>query len=168
MKARFVTTALLALTASGAAFAGDAEFDRIVKAIETHYGTRPQHVPFMGVANLFVKVAHPEGAAGLKLAVFEGLKDLKSHDDPDEWRERDLLMDKLSGANLHPLLRVHSRHDGEATYIFLGQAGKSTRVLIATFERDEATVIEVKANIDTLLKSLQDPEHARHTLEDGI
>jgi hypothetical protein len=43
---------------------------------------------------------------------------------------------------------------------------KSTRVLIATFERDEATVIEVEANIDTLLKSLEDPEHAGRTLRE--
>jgi len=66
---------------------------------------------------------------------------------------------------------VHSRHDGEATYIFMGQErkpGKSTRLLIATFERDQATVIEVKANIETLLKSLEDPEHAGHTLGDGL
>jgi hypothetical protein len=76
-------------------------------------------------------------------------------------------MDNLSGANLHPLIRVHSRHDHEATYIFMGPSGKSTRVLIATFERDEATVIEVKANIDRLLDSLQDPAHARIRLSGG-
>jgi hypothetical protein len=158
------TLALMILTTSGAVFAGDTEFDRIVKAIESRYGTKPLHIPFIGVANFFVKVAHPEGASGFKLAVFEGLKDLKSPADGGEWRERDHFMDSLAGANLHPLVRVHSRHAGEATYIFMGPVGKSSRVLIATFERDEATVIEVKANLETLLKSLQDPAHAGHTL----
>ena len=68
-----------------------------------------------------------------------------------------------------PLVRVHSRRDGEATYIFMSPASKSsksTRVLIATFEHNEATVIEVKANIETLLKSLQAPAHAGRTLRE--
>ena len=164
MKARAAVAVLAMLMASVAAFGGDAEFDRIVKAIESHYGTRPERIPFMGVANFFVKVAHPEGAAGIKLAVFEGLKDLRSAEDPADWRERDHLMDTVASSSLHPMIRVHSRHDGEATYIFMGPSGKSTRLLIATFERNEATVIEVKANIETLMQSLQDPSHAGHAL----
>ena len=98
--------------------------------------------------------------------MFEGLKDLKSAEDPGVWRERDRFMDTLAGPNLHPLVRVHSRRDGEATYIFMTPARKSTRVLIATFERNAATVIEVQANIETLLKSLEDPEHAGRTLRE--
>jgi hypothetical protein len=164
MKARASAAVLAMLMASGAAFGGDAEFDRIVKAIESHYGARPQHIPFMGVANFFVKVAHPEGASAIKLAVFEGLKDLKSAEDPGQWHARDRLMDTLASSSLHPMIRVHSRHDGEATYIFMGPSGKSTRLLIATFERNDATVIEVKANIETLMQSLQDPSHAGSTL----
>ncbi|MGC9950758.1 MAG: hypothetical protein ABSF64_30695 [Bryobacteraceae bacterium] len=171
MNARVLAPVLTGLLAAGAAFGGDAEFDRIVKAIESRYGTRPQHIPFLGVANLFVKVARPEGAAGFRLAVFEGLRDLQSDGDTGQWRERDRFMDTVADSNLRPLVRVHSRHDGEATYIFVGpvsKPGKSTRVLIATFERNAATVIEVKANIEKLLESLQEPEHARHTLAGGL
>ena len=167
MKTRMLTAALMALMAGGAAFGGDAEFDRIVKAIESRYGTKPLHIPFLGVANFALKIARPEEAAGFKLAVFEGLKDLRSPGDRGEWRERDRFMDTLSGTNLRPMVRVHSHHNGEATYIFMGPASKtsnSTRVLIATFERDEATVIEVKANIEKLLKSLEEPAHAGRML----
>lgn len=165
MKTRMCAAMAAVLLAAGAAFAGDAEFDRLVKAIESRYGTRPMHIPFLGVASFFVKVARPEGASGLKLAIFE---DLKSPDAGD-WRERDRFMDTLTGLELHPLVRVHSRRNGEATYIFVGPASKSsktTRVLIATFERNEATVIEVKANIERLLKSLEEPEHAGRTLRE--
>jgi hypothetical protein len=31
-------------------------------------------------------------------------------------------------------------------------------MLIATFERNQATVVQVKVDVDTLLKSLADPE----------
>jgi hypothetical protein len=157
MRARL--TALL-LMAGTAAFAGDAEFGQIVHAIETHYGTQRTHIPFMGVANLFVKVRRPEGASSFKLAVFE---DLKSSPGYREWVELDRFMDSLPG-ELRPLVRVHSRHAEESTYIFAGPAGKSTKMLLATFERDEATVIEVKVNMDTLLKSLEDPEQAHQIL----
>jgi hypothetical protein len=157
MRTRFLAGLLLA---AGAAVAGDAEFDRIVKAIETHYGTRQTHIPFMGVASFIVKVAHPEGATGLRLAVFEDLKSSEGRD----WRERDHFMDTVATGNLRPLVRVRSHHNSEATYIFMDPAGKSTRVLIATFEHDQATVVEVKANLDKLLRSLEDPEHAGRSL----
>jgi len=149
------------LIAAGAAFGGDASFDRIVRAIEHHYGTRPMHVPFMGAADLFVKVAHPGGASSFRLAIFQ---DLKSAPDASDWQERDHFMLSLTGEHLHSLLRVHSRPNAEATYIFTGPEGKSTRLLIANFERDQATVIEVKADIGALLDSLQDPETAGRVL----
>jgi hypothetical protein len=170
MKARLLAAALTtitALAAGGAAFGGDSEFDRIVKAVESRYGARPLHIPFMGVANFALKVTHPEGATGVKLAVFEGVKDLQSADDRGAWHERDRFMDSLSGPHLCPLVRVHSRRDAEATYIFIDAAnkpGKSARVLIATFQPNEAVVVEVKANIDTLLKALEEPERAGRTL----
>ena len=146
------------LLAAVPAFAGGAEFDRIVKAIEQHYGTHQMHIPFLGLASLVVSVAHPEGARGLRLAIFE---DLKS--DGREWNERDRFMDTIGG-ELHPLVRVHSRRSGEATYIFMGPESRHARILIATFERNEATVVEVKADIDQLLRSLETPEHAGRAL----
>ena len=158
MTARMMAVLLLA---TGAALGGDADFDRIVKAVESHYGTQRLHIPFMGVASLLVNVARPEGASGFKLAVFE---DLKSSPEYGEWKERDRFIDTLFIGEMHPLVRVHSRRDGNSTYIFAEPAGKSTKVLIATFERDEATVIEVKVNMSTLLKSIEEPERAGRTL----
>jgi hypothetical protein len=150
----------LFLIAGTAAFGGDAEFDHIVKAIETHYGTQRTHIPFMGVANLFVKIKKPEGVSSFKLALFE---DLKSSPGYREWADLDRFMDSLPG-ELRPLVRVHSRRAEESTYIFAGPAGKSTKMLLATFESNEATVIEVKVDMDMLLKSLDDPEHAHEIL----
>ena len=146
----------LLLTAASAAYPGS-EFDRIVQAIESHYGTTRTHIPLMGMANLFVKVARPAGASGFKLAVFENLGSSKSYGEHDEL---DQFMRHLSGSGLHSLVRVHSRANGESTYIFAGEAGRSTRMLIATFQRNEATVVEVKVSMDTLLKMIESPEHA--------
>ncbi len=133
-----------------AVFAGDKDFDQIVSAIERHYGVARTHVPLMGVANLFVKGTHTQGVTGFKIAVFEDLK--KSETDKD-------FMEHLSAGGVQRIVRVRSWHDGEATYIYMGDAGKSTRLLIATFESNQATVVEVKAETSALVKLLGDPEH---------
>ncbi len=147
----------LLLAASGAAFAGDKEFDYVVQAIESHYGTTRTHIPFMGVADFFVKVARPAGTSGFKLAVFENIESSPGY---REQAELDQFMRNLSGSGLHPLVRAHSRRDGESTYIYMGEAGRSTKMLIATFQRNESTVIEVHLNMNTLLKTLEAPELA--------
>lgn len=138
------------LAASAAAFGADREFDRLVKAVESRFGVQRTHIPLMGVANFFVKVARPEGAMGFKLAVFE---DLKLNADGAALDR--IMADASEG--LHPLVRVRSRRDHEWTYIYTGEAGKTTKMLIATFERNEATVIEVQLSMDALLRSLGDP-----------
>ena len=162
MRAPALAGVVMMTLAAGAAFGGDGEFDRIVKAIESHYGTERTHIPFMGVANFCVKVAHPAGASGFKLAVFENLQGSSGNRDQ---ADLDQFMNHLSGSGLHPLVRVHSRRNGESTYIYTGEAGKSTKMLIATFERNEATVIQVNVSMHTLLKTLKDPEHAGKSFE---
>ena len=147
----------LLLTAASATYAGESEFDRIVRAIESHYGTTRTHIPLMGVADFFVKVARPAGTSGFKLAVFENLDSSPSY---GHRAELDQFMRGVSGGALHSLVRVHSRANNESTYIFAGEAGRSTRMLIATFQRNEATVIEVKVSMDMLLKMVESPERA--------
>ena len=144
------------LAASGVVLIGDSEFDHVVRAIEVHYQTKRTHIPFLGVANIFVKVAHPAGASEFKLAIFE---DLKSRGYRDE-RELDQFMRELSSGRLHPLVRVHSRRDGESVYIYAADEVRSTRMLIATFQRDQATAIQVKVDMNALLKWIDSPDEA--------
>ena len=147
----------LSLAAATAAYGADREFDRIVSAIEHHYGVPRTHIPLMGVANLFVKVARPAGTSGFKLAVFE---DLPSPSAFGDRMDLDHFMDDICRGGLHALVVTHSRRDGESTYILAGGIGKSSKLLIATFERHEATVIEVQVNLDKLLKMIGSPDEA--------
>jgi hypothetical protein len=137
----------LGLALCSMTFAAGKEFDQIVSAIEKHYGATKTHIPLMGVANLFVKTAHPEGVSGFKIALFEDLK--RAEGDSD-------FMDRLD-LGLHRLVRVRSGQDGGATYIYAADAGKSTRVLVATFESNQATVVEVKMEMSALVRLLGDP-----------
>lgn len=145
------------LTAASAAYGADREFDRMVGAIESHYGVQRTHIPLLGVANLFIKVARPAGTSGFRLAVFE---DLPSPSNFGDRLELDRFMDSLCRGGLHALVVTHSRRDDESSYILAGEAGKESKLLIATFERHEATVIEVQVNMETLLKMLGSPDVA--------
>jgi hypothetical protein len=126
-----------------------------VRAIEFHYSAKRTHIPFLGVANLVVKVAHPAGAKDFKLALFENLN---AEDDPSGV---DRILHELAGKGLRPMVRQHSRRSGEATLIFAAEAGKDTRMVIATFGRNEATVIQVTVDPETLMKTLENPGRAR-------
>jgi hypothetical protein len=134
--------------------AADREFEQIVKAIESQYGVKPNHIPFLGLGNFLLKTAHPQGVSGFRIAVFEDL------DRRDEGRAAfDQVMSRIGDSNLHPIIQVQSQRNRESTYIFTGNPGKSTRILVATLEDHEATVIEVKADTDALLQLLRDPDH---------
>lgn len=133
------------------------EFDGIVSAIETHYGATRTHIPMMGIANLALKLAHPAGASGFHIALFQ---DLKTDLDDENQADLDRFMDGLSSPHLRPFIRTRSRYSGEATYIFCGEVGKTSQVLIATFNSHQATVVEAFVNFDTLARWLQSPEDA--------
>ncbi len=148
MSARFLSLLLLACAAAAA----DLNFDCGVKAVESRYGARRAHIPLMGVANLFVKVARPSGTSSFRLAMFDNLNSFGE--------SRDDFMDHLEAGHLHSLARVHSGQEGDATYILAGDAGKSTRLLIATFGRNAATVIEVKVNAAALRRTFERPDLA--------
>jgi hypothetical protein len=173
MSARFL---VLFLAVVGAAFSGGRgaghEFDDTAKAIERHYGTRRTHIPLMGVANLVTKVARPAGTSGFKLAIFEDLRDVQDlqdvqHDDrrnADGPADLDQFMSGLSIGGMNTVVRAHSRRGESATYIYAGDVGKTTRLLIATFEGgsepNRATLIEVSVSLRILMQLLQSPDHA--------
>jgi hypothetical protein len=148
--------AALFLLAAVTAMAADREFDHLVGAIESHYGIKRTHIPLMGLANFATKVAHPGGAHGFKIAIFE---DVQSCEKCFDVEDLDDLIAKTAEGDLHPLVRTHSH--GEATYILTGQIGKITKMLVATFSGSEATIVEVQVDLKTLLKTVGNPGRAQ-------
>ena len=109
----------LLLAASATTLGGDRGFDRLVNDIETHFGVRRTHIPLMGLANFVMKVAHPAGTHGFKIAVFENFRP----SDYGDQRSLDVFIAKACRGELHPMIVTHSRANGESSYILAGEVG---------------------------------------------
>lgn len=153
---------LAAVVLAAASVASAGPFDTVVTAIETHFGATRTRIPGMGWANLALMLAHPGGAREVHIALF---KDLHTDLDGDKQREVDKLMDTVASAELRPLIRTRSGERGEATYIFSGEVGKTTQLLVATFNSKQATVVEVRVDLETLMRWIQSPDVAGREMQ---
>jgi hypothetical protein len=146
MKRGMVLLAVLCLPL--AAF--DRDFDSLVHNMESEYGTKRVHIPFMGFANFVVKIARPAGTSDLKLAVFEHV-DTNRHPSPER------LDATFMPRGWKPFVRVLSNRSGSRVQIYARQSHRDHELLIATFERDEAVVIRVRVNAEQLAKWVNNP-----------
>lgn len=134
--------------------ARDNEFGALVKHIESHYRAKRTRLPFLGLAGLIVKVVHPAGVKGFKLAVFEDQDFSRGVEDSTF----ESVMSRALGNRWQPLVRVYSRKTGERTYIYAKESGKDLELMVATLEAREAVVMQVKLNPETLAKWLEKPD----------
>jgi hypothetical protein len=152
---RLLFAAPLVLLLGPAASAGDRDFAAVVQSVESNLGLHRTRIPLFGTVMFFVRVARPAGVKQLEMAIFEDA----NYSPPDAERF-DALMRSAAGERWSPLVRVRSRRDDESTYIYVKPDGKEFKMIIATFERDEAVIMHLKAKPEALLDSLDEPEHA--------
>lgn len=137
----------------GLAAARDREFDTIVSRIEARCETSHTRIPFFGFANFVVKVVRPAGASDLKLAVFEDIRR------PIFTGEDDFasLLQGALGADWRPFVRVEDRRSHELTCMFASTSASQWKLLIASMEQREATVIRLKLNPAGMMKWIRQP-----------
>ena len=133
----------------------DDGFKALIRHLETQYKARRTHIPFLGLANLAVKIARPAGVKGFRLAVFE---------DQDFTTLRggipfDQIVHDVYGSDWQPLVRVFSRRDGgEQTYIYGRANGSDLKLAIVVLESHEAVLVEATVNMEAAAKYLSKPE----------
>jgi len=140
----------LLLSLSALSFAGDREFTGLVHSFETTYGVHHLRIPLLGVA-LFV--AHPAGAHGLKLAIFEGLPT------PLDPSDISRVVATSLGPGWYPFVRVRSKGEtqGETTLIYTHPDGDKMRMLIVCVEPSEATLVKINISDHDVKKWLKEP-----------
>ena len=133
------------------AYASD--MNRVVRAVETDLGVRHTHIPMLGAAMFMGKVVSGFQMPGVKLAVFEdaGLADRSA-----EELERSVL--GALGSEWTPFVKSTSNHGAEQNWIFLREDGKKLQMFIATAERNELSLVEVKVGERQMRRWINDTD----------
>jgi len=131
-----------------------ADFNAVVKEVESHSGLKRVRIPFLGLARFVVWVVHPEGVHDFQLATFEG-----RGDDIDGSLIGDMLA-RNAGPGFRPIVRVHSQRRGrEWTFIYARPVGETFELLLATHEHRDTTVVRAVVDLERLQQAVN---HSRH------
>ena len=124
-----------------------ADFDALVRTVESTHGIHRIWTPGISLVRLGVRIAHPEGVHDFQLAVFEGNGDLD--------------VDRIVRSNPGtPMVRVHER-SGETTVIWARPRGDLMEMLLVTHEpNDNTVVLRAVINGEVLAREVADPRHA--------
>jgi hypothetical protein len=157
---RAILAAALVLSTPG--YARDLEFDVIARRIGERCETSLTQIPFLGVANLLVKIARPSGTSDMKLATFENLRKPLFIEDEDCKK----LVGEALGPDWHPLLRVQKPGREEWNCIYASGSGNRWKLLIVnTTEQSVATVLRLRVNAKAIRRWIIQPyqeERNRH------
>jgi hypothetical protein len=141
------------LTVPQTARADDPEFDAITKHLKLRYNARRVSIPFLGLANFFVKIVRPAGVKSFKVAIFEDLNFAAGQ----TGAELALVMRNALSPEWQPLARVRSGV-GEQVYVYGREAGDSIKLMVVTIDRSDAVVARVKVSPKKLSEFLSNPK----------
>jgi VWFA-related protein len=154
---RYVARSLILIAAlalaHSTAYGGDDEFKKLVKQVEANYRAKRRSIPFLGVANFFVKIVQPKGVKGFKLAIFE---DQDFSPRPGE-TEFGTVMRGALRSDWQPLVQSSARRGGDRTHVYAKYLGKDIKLLMVAFRPRQAFVVEVKLDPTTLVEWLRRP-----------
>ncbi|HZH31295.1 MAG TPA: hypothetical protein VEY11_11085 [Pyrinomonadaceae bacterium] len=166
----FVITGVapFAVAAATPATAKGAEYNAVVKLIESHYRVKHRGVPFvvdLGVATAKVVSKSARRLGSFKLAIFED----------QDFTGRDAAPAAAAGGDIRARLRrtlepawhplVAARLEEEAqTYTYTKSDGDKFKVLIVVIAQRDASVLQVSLNPEDFAKLLLNPERESREL----
>jgi len=136
-------------------------FDSVVEKMESHYGVRRIHPRLVGFALFLAKPATwGSGVGGLKVAAFEA----EGRRLNPSMSELDTIARESVGREWRPFVRVDSRRSGEATVIYANADGKQMRMLVASVERGDISIVQMNIDGEAFKRWADNPEgEAKHT-----
>ena len=139
---------LFVVTLVFAAASARADFDSLVRAVESTRGLHHIWMPGMGFVRLAVRMAHPEGVYDLQLARFSG-------DGRVDFEQ------VIRSSSATPMIRTHDNRTGETAVIWARALhGDLVEMLIfANDPSDETVVVRVVVSGEMITRELADPKH---------
>ena len=136
-----------------------AGFDDVVRAVESRYRVHRTTIPFFGLVRAAVWVARPGGVSGVQLATFE-------HAHFDDERGLAEIVSRNAGENFQPLVRSHSRRDGEVTQIYAHPlGGDRVALLIFAHDHSDTTVLRVVVSMDKFEEAMNHSDRVMASLK---
>lgn len=128
-------------------------FDALVKSLTSQDHVEVTTPPMMWLGQLVVRAMQPEGVLDVRLATFEGRGLSRVAADESFGK----LLQRISGNGWSPLVRVHSRRNGEVSAVHVRQDRKTLSLLVLAITRDDAVVVEVSVEPEVFRRWLDDP-----------
>src|SRR4051794_33231800 len=128
-----------------------ADFNEIVRAVESRYNVHRTWIPMFGLVRFALWVAHPGGVSDVQLATFEHAR----FGDTQDMAE---IVRRYAGEPMQPLVQSHSRRDGETTLIYAHPLG-GDRVALLVFAHDhsDTTLVRVVVSMDKFSEAVNHP-----------
>ena len=130
-----------------------ADFNQLVRAVESQRGLHRIWTPGIGLVRFGVRIVHPNGVHDFELAVFEG----ETRFDDEQFNAI------LRTSPDTPIVRVHSNRTGETAIIWARPVGGSRfeMLLMAHDPGDNTVVVRAIVDGETLAREMADPHHGR-------
>lgn len=136
-----------------------ANFDDIVRAVESRYQVHQTTIPFFGLVRFALWVAHPGGVSDVQLATFEN-----AHF--DDTRDLAEIVRRNAGEPMQPLVQTHSNRTGETTLIYARPIDKDrVALLVFTHDHSDTTLVRVVVSMDKFTATMNRPNHAVASLQ---
>jgi len=149
--------AAIVLACAPAAHAANRNFREVVRGVETTLGAHSKRIPMLSLFGIkAVLDDEAKGRGHFDFATFEDL----AYSPGLEQRFRAAVRSSL-GAGWCPLLQVHSPSRHEFTGIFVSGSQSDYRVILATLEAHEATLVELHVGPREMLSWLTEPGKQR-------
>ena len=150
---RYFRTAILSICVILPLASQASDMDRVVRALEADLGVRHTHIPMLGMAMFMGKVATGFRMPGVKLATFS---DDKLAECSPQQIERALLT--ALGPRWSPFVKSISNHRDEQNWIYLDGDSKKIEMFIASVERNELSLVEVKMSESQMRRWINDTD----------
>jgi hypothetical protein len=128
-----------------------ANFDDIVRAVESRYHVQRTTIPMFGLVRFALWVAHPGGVSDVQLATFE-------HAHFDDMKGLAEIVRRNAGEAMQPLVQTRSNRQGETTLIYARPlGGDRVALLIFAHDREDTTVVRVVMSMDKFSEAMNHP-----------
>jgi hypothetical protein len=149
--------ALVSVFALGA-IPARADFDDIVRAVESRYNVHRTSIPLFGLVRFALWVVRPSGVSDLQLATFED-----AHF--DDVRGLAEIVRRNAGEPFQPIVQSRSNRSGEVTQIYARPIGRDrVALLVFAHDRDDTTIVRVVVNMDKFEEAMNRPNSVMASL----